>query len=104
MVFIVRGKMESTREDGNVVTLSEGDVCGEELLTWCLEPSSLNGDARTRGKPGCKLVCKRTVKCLSNVEACVLCAADLEEITTLFAGFLRNHRVQMAIRHESPFG
>ncbi|KAJ0682983.1 putative rmlC-like jelly roll, cyclic nucleotide-binding protein [Helianthus annuus] len=84
MVFIVRGKMESTGEDGNVVTLSEGDVCGEELLTWCLEPSSLNGDARTRGKPGYKLVCKRTVKCLSNVEAFVLCAADLEEVTTLF--------------------
>lgn len=43
MVFIVRGKMES-RVDGNgiVVPLSEGDVCGEELLTWCLEHSSLN--------------------------------------------------------------
>ncbi|KAJ0467021.1 putative cyclic nucleotide-binding domain, Ion transport domain, rmlC-like jelly roll [Helianthus annuus] len=103
MVFIVRGKMESTGEDGNAVTLSEGDVCGEELLAWCLEPSSLNGDARTRGKPGYKLVCKRTVKCLSNVEAFVLRAADLEEVTTLFAGFLRNHRVQMAIRHESPY-
>lgn len=43
MVFIVRGKMES-RVDGNgiVVPLSEGDVCGEELLTWCLEHSSIN--------------------------------------------------------------
>ncbi|MFS7923360.1 putative cyclic nucleotide-binding domain, rmlC-like jelly roll [Helianthus anomalus] len=86
MVFIVRGKMESTGEDGNVVTLYEGDVCGEELLTWCLEPSSLNG-----------------VKWLLNVEAFVLRAADLEEVTTLFAGFLRNHRLQMAIRHESPY-
>lgn len=42
MVFIVRGKMESTGEDGNGVPLSEGDVCGEELLTWCLEHSSVN--------------------------------------------------------------
>lgn len=43
MVFIVRGKMES-RVDGNgiVVPLSEGDVCGEELLAWCLEHSSIN--------------------------------------------------------------
>lgn len=41
MVFIVRGKMES-RVDGIVVPLSEGDVCGEELLTWCLEHSSMN--------------------------------------------------------------
>ncbi|MFS8032707.1 putative cyclic nucleotide-binding domain, rmlC-like jelly roll [Helianthus anomalus] len=45
MVFIVRGKMESTGEDENVVTLYEGGVCGEELLTWCLEPSSLNGES-----------------------------------------------------------
>lgn len=42
MVFIVRGKMESIGEDGIVVPLSEGDVCGEELLTWCLEHSSEN--------------------------------------------------------------
>lgn len=42
MVFIVRGKMESIGEDGIVVPLSEGDVCGEELLTWCLEHSSVN--------------------------------------------------------------
>lgn len=43
MVFIVRGKMESMGEDGNKVPLSEGDVCGEELLRWCLEHSSVNG-------------------------------------------------------------
>lgn len=49
MVFIVRGKMES-RVDGNgiVVPLSEGDVCGEELLTWCLEHSSINKGIFTR--------------------------------------------------------
>lgn len=40
MVFIIRGKMESTGEDGNMAMLSEGDACGEELLTWCLEHSS----------------------------------------------------------------
>jgi len=42
MFFIVRGKMKSIGEDGNVAPLSEGDVCGEELLTWYLEHSSLN--------------------------------------------------------------
>ncbi|KAE8672058.1 Nucleobase-ascorbate transporter 1 [Hibiscus syriacus] len=42
MVFIVRGKMESIGENGIEVPLSEGDVCGEELLTWCLELSSVN--------------------------------------------------------------
>lgn len=42
MVFIVRGKIESVGVDGIVVPLSEGEVCGEELLTWCLEHSSEN--------------------------------------------------------------
>lgn len=34
--------MESIGEDGNVASLSEGDACGEELLTWCLEHSSIS--------------------------------------------------------------
>lgn len=42
MVFLVRGKTESKGDDGMVAPLSEGDVCGEELLTWCLEQSSVN--------------------------------------------------------------
>ena len=42
IVFIVRGEMESIGEDGSVLPLSEGDVCGEELLTWCLERSAVN--------------------------------------------------------------
>ena len=46
MVFIVRGKAESKGEDGIVVPLSEGDVCGEELLTWCLEHSSISKGIR----------------------------------------------------------
>ncbi|KAG9129245.1 hypothetical protein Leryth_006459 [Lithospermum erythrorhizon] len=41
MVFIIRGEMKSTGEDGDV-SLSEGKVCGEELLRWCLEHSSIN--------------------------------------------------------------
>lgn len=42
MTFVVRGKMESVVDNGTKDTLSEGDVCGEELLTWCLEHSSVN--------------------------------------------------------------
>lgn len=42
MVFIVRGKLESIGEDGNIAPLAEGDVCGEELLTWYLEHTSVN--------------------------------------------------------------
>lgn len=38
MVFIVRGKMSN----GVETPLGEGDVCGEELLAWCIENSSVN--------------------------------------------------------------
>ncbi|XP_023737453.1 probable cyclic nucleotide-gated ion channel 20, chloroplastic [Lactuca sativa] len=98
MTFIVRGKMESIEKNGNnKVSLLEGDVCGEELLKWCLE------DKRNQRKQGNRLLSKRTVKCLKNVEAFVLRAEDLEEVITLFDGFLKNVRVQFAIGNKSPY-
>ncbi|KAJ8480460.1 hypothetical protein OPV22_024187 [Ensete ventricosum] len=103
MVFIVRGKLESIGADGNVAPLSEGDVCGEELLTWYLEHSSINKEGGKIRFPGSRLFATRTVKCITNVEAFALRAADLEEVTTLFSRFLRNPRVQGAIRYESPY-
>ncbi|XP_044466331.1 probable cyclic nucleotide-gated ion channel 20, chloroplastic [Mangifera indica] len=103
MVFIVRGKMESTGEDGIRVPLCEGDVCGEELLTWCLEHSSISRDVNKIRIPGKRLLSNRTVECLTNVEAFSLRASDIEEVTSLFARFLRNPRVQGAIRYESPY-
>ena len=42
MVFVVRGKLESIGVDGIVIPLAEGDACGEELLTWYLEHSSVS--------------------------------------------------------------
>ncbi|KAK9948857.1 hypothetical protein M0R45_004416 [Rubus argutus] len=43
MVFIVRGKMEVLRMDGSVEsTLEEGNVCGEELLAWCMDVADLD--------------------------------------------------------------
>ncbi|GMJ02678.1 CYCLIC NUCLEOTIDE-GATED CHANNEL 20, cyclic nucleotide gated channel 20 [Hibiscus trionum] len=103
MVFIVRGKMVSIGENGIEVALSEGDVCGEELLTWCLEHSSVNRDVKKIRIPGQRLLSNRQVRCLTNVEAFSLRAADLEEVTSLFSRFLRNPRVQGAIRYESPY-
>lgn len=103
MVFIVRGKLESIGEDMNIVPLSEGDVCGEELLTWCLEHSSVNRDGTKIRIPGPRLLSNRMAKCSTNVEAFTLRAADLEEVTSLFSRFLRNPRVQGAIRYESPY-
>ncbi|KAG2664834.1 hypothetical protein I3760_16G101800 [Carya illinoinensis] len=103
MVFLVRGKTESKGDDGMVAPLSEGDVCGEELLTWCLEQSSVNKDGKKIKIPGQRLLCNRTVTCLTNVEAFSLRAADLEEVTSLFTRFLRSQHVQGAIRYESPY-
>lgn len=102
MVFIVRGKTESSSE-AEVITLGEGDVCGEELLTWCLEHPTGYKDGRKVRIPGQRLLSTRTVTCLTNVEAFSLRASDLEEVTSLFARFLRNPRVQSAIRYESPY-
>ncbi|XP_022886875.1 probable cyclic nucleotide-gated ion channel 20, chloroplastic [Olea europaea var. sylvestris] len=103
MVFIVRGKMESIGEDLIAAPLSEGDACGEELLTWCLEHSSVNKDGKRIRIPGHRLLSNRLVKCLTNVEAFILRASDLEEVTSLFARFLKSPRVQGAIRYESPY-
>ncbi|XP_019198131.1 PREDICTED: probable cyclic nucleotide-gated ion channel 20, chloroplastic isoform X2 [Ipomoea nil] len=103
MVFIIRGNMESIGEDGNASILSEGDACGEELLTWCLEHSSVNKDGRKIRIPGPRLLSNRGVECLTNVEAFILRAADIEEVTSLFARFLRSPRVQGAIRYASPY-
>ncbi|KAL1202695.1 putative cyclic nucleotide-gated ion channel 19 [Cardamine amara subsp. amara] len=103
MVFIVRGEMESIGEDGSVLPLSEGDVCGEELHTWCLERSSINPDGTRIKMPSKELVSNRSVRCVTNVEAFSLSVADLEDVTSLFSRFLRSHRVQGAIRYESPY-
>ncbi|KAI3724158.1 hypothetical protein L2E82_35926 [Cichorium intybus] len=96
MIFIVRGKMESIEKNGTKFSLLEGDVCGEELLKWCLE------DTRNQRKQGNKLLSNRTVKCLKNVEAFVLRAEDLEKVITLYDGFFKNHRIQFAIRSRKP--
>ncbi|CAN6925634.1 unnamed protein product [Brassica oleracea] len=98
MVFIVRGEMESFGEDGYVLPLSEGDVCGEELLAWCLGRSSVNPDGTRIRMPSKGLVSNRNVRCVTDVEAFSLSVADLEDITSLFLRFLRTHREQGAIR------
>ncbi|KAG2294539.1 hypothetical protein Bca52824_041208 [Brassica carinata] len=84
MVFILRGKMESIGEDGYRTPLSEGDVCGEELLTWCQERSSVNPDGTMIRMPSKGLLSSRDVWCVTNVEAFSLSVADLEDITSLF--------------------
>ncbi|KAJ6418695.1 hypothetical protein OIU84_001964 [Salix udensis] len=82
MIFIVRGKLEIINHDGSGGHLCEGDVCGEELLAWFLEHSSMSKDGSRIKTSGQCLISSRTVRCLSNVEAFSLSAADLEEVTS----------------------
>ncbi|KAL3849127.1 hypothetical protein ACJIZ3_011009 [Penstemon smallii] len=103
MVFVIRGKMESIGEDLIVVPLSEGDVCGEELLTWYIKHSSVNEDGKRIRIPGHRLLSKRLVRCLTNVEVVILRVADLEEVASLFSRFLRSPRVQGAIRYKTRY-
>ncbi|KAM0952853.1 putative cyclic nucleotide-binding domain, Ion transport domain, rmlC-like jelly roll [Dioscorea sansibarensis] len=103
MIFIVRGKMESVGADDNISPLSEGDVCGEELLTWYLEYSSVNKGGGKIKIPGQRLISTRMVKCLTNVEAFALHASDIEEVTATFSRYLRNPRVRGVIRYASPY-
>ncbi|KAF9671230.1 hypothetical protein SADUNF_Sadunf12G0025800 [Salix dunnii] len=98
MIFIVRGNLENINHDGTVLPLCEGDVCGEELLTWFLEHSLVSKDGRRIKTSGQYLISSRTVRCQTNVEAFSLTAADLEEVTNIFARDLRNPLVQGAIR------
>ncbi|KAJ4848622.1 hypothetical protein Tsubulata_045871, partial [Turnera subulata] len=47
-------------------SLSEEMSVAEELLTWCLEHSSVSEDAKKIKFPGQRLVSSRTVRCLTN--------------------------------------
>lgn len=103
MVFIVRGKLENIGEDKNANYLSEGDLCGEELITLCLEHIALHGVEKKVTIPAHKLVSKRMVRCLTYVQAYTVQASDLEEVISLYSGLLiRNPHFQGAIREEAP--
>ncbi|KAL2902327.1 Cyclic nucleotide-gated ion channel 1 [Bienertia sinuspersici] len=89
MIFIIRGHLESVTTDGgrsgfyNRGLLKEGDFCGEELLTWALDPkASINLPLSTR-----------TVKALTEVEAFALRA---EELKFVAGQFRRLHSKQIA--------
>ncbi|XP_054797809.1 cyclic nucleotide-gated ion channel 1-like [Prosopis cineraria] len=94
MLFIMRGKLLTVTTNGgrtgffNSEYLKAGDFCGEELLTWALDPhTSSNLPISTR-----------TVQTLSEVEAFALKADDLKFVASQFR---RLHSKQ--IRHTFRF-
>ncbi|OQU76494.1 hypothetical protein SORBI_3010G153700 [Sorghum bicolor] len=79
-LFVMRGNLMSMTTNGgrtgffNSDVLKAGDFCGEELLTWALDPTS------TSSLPSST----RTVKTMSEVEAFALRAEDLRFVATQF--------------------
>ncbi|KAJ0075559.1 putative cyclic nucleotide-gated ion channel 8 [Pistacia vera] len=96
MLLIIRGELESVTTDGgrtgfyNRGLLKEGDFCGEELLTWALDPkSSTNLPSSTR-----------TVRALTEVEAFALKAEELKFVASQFRR-LHSRQVQHTFRFYS---
>lgn len=96
MLFVIRGRMESVTTDGgrsgffNRGLLKEGDFCGEELLTWALDP-----------KAGASFPSStRTVRALTEVEAFALIADELKFVASQFRR-LHSRQVQHTFRFYS---
>ncbi|WCJ40373.1 cyclic nucleotide gated channel 7 [Euphorbia peplus] len=96
MLFIIRGRLESVTTDGgrsgffNRGFLKEGDFCGEELLTWALDP-----------KVGGSLPSStRTVKAITEVEAFALEAEELKFVASQFRR-LHSRQLQQTFRFYS---
>lgn len=94
MLFIIRGHLDSYTTNGgrtgffNSCRIGPGDFCGEELLTWALDP-----------RPSVILPSStRTVKAISEVEAFALRADDLKFVASQFR---RMHSKQL--RHKFRF-
>ncbi|GAV75875.1 cNMP_binding domain-containing protein [Cephalotus follicularis] len=94
MLFIIRGHLDSYTTNGgrtgffNSCCIGPGDFCGEELLTWALDP-----------RPSIILPSStRSVKSLSEVEAFALRAEDLKFVASQFR---RLHSKQL--RHKFRF-
>ncbi|KVI09348.1 Cyclic nucleotide-binding domain-containing protein, partial [Cynara cardunculus var. scolymus] len=94
MLFIIRGNLDSYTTNGgrtgffNSCSIGPGDFCGEELLTWALDP-----------RPSVVIPSStRTVKAISEVEAFALIAEDLKFVASQYR---RLHSKQL--RHKFRF-
>lgn len=98
MLFVMRGNLSTVTTNGgrtgffNSVNLNAGDFCGEELLTWALDPNS------SSNLP----ISTRTVKALSEVEAFSLKADDLKFVATQYRR-LHSKQLQHIFRHGFTF-
>lgn len=96
MLFIMHGNLDSYTTDGgragfwNQCQIGPGDFCGEELLTWALDPSS------TKTLP----LSTRTVTAVAEVEAFALSSKDLKFVARQFRK-LHNKKLRHTFRVHS---
>ncbi|KAA8516169.1 hypothetical protein F0562_019348 [Nyssa sinensis] len=80
MLFVMRGDIITMTTNGgrtgflNYVDLKAGDFCGEELLTWALDPNSSSSLPTST----------RTVKAITDVEAFALVSDDLKFVASQY--------------------
>ncbi|PKI40496.1 hypothetical protein CRG98_039132 [Punica granatum] len=96
MLFIIRGNSLTMTTNGgrtgffNSYNLKAGDFCGEELLTWALDPSSSSNLPSST----------RTVETITEVEAFALTAEDLKFVASQFRR-LHSKQLQHTLRFYS---
>ncbi|KAG4379666.1 hypothetical protein GLYMA_16G025400v4 [Glycine max] len=97
MLFIMRGKLATATTNGgrtgffNSFEIKAGDFCGEELLTWALDPNS------SSNLP----ISTRTVQTISTVEAFALMSDDLMFVASQFRRLLNSKQLQHTFRFYS---
>lgn len=95
MLFIMRGQVSTVTTNGgrtgffNSSFLVAGQFCGEELLTWALDPNS------SSNLP----ISTRTVETVSEVEAFALMADDFKIVASQFRR-LSSKQLQHAFRQD----
>ncbi|KAL2336170.1 hypothetical protein Fmac_010616 [Flemingia macrophylla] len=97
MLFIMRGKLATATTNGgrtgffNSSEIKAGDFCGEELLTWALDPNS------SSNLP----ISTRTVETISEVEAFALMPDDLKCVASQFRRLINSKQLQHTFRFYS---
>uniref|UniRef100_A0A0D3GHC9 Cyclic nucleotide-binding domain-containing protein n=1 Tax=Oryza barthii TaxID=65489 RepID=A0A0D3GHC9_9ORYZ len=95
MLFIMRGDLMSVTTDGGITgffksdVLKGGDFCGEELLTWALDPTSVSRLPSST----------RTVETMSEVEAFALTAEDLNFRAAIYASRFTGNMMRILRRN-----
>ena len=93
MLFVMRGNLLTMTTNGgrtgffNSFFLKAGDFCGEELLTWALDPNSSSSLPSST----------RTAKAITDVEAFALGAEDLKFVASQFRR-LNSKQIRHAFR------